>query len=125
MKLTAKMLVEIYRPGRSRKQGGYGAIISSTFPHKERSVVARFSQAWREFNASLHFLAGALNMLPYLRVPTPPTLKSDASKLLEQGYDMLYAKFAPSTAQIRRLRKHEEKIDRVLKKLEKAASKQS
>jgi hypothetical protein len=51
-----------------------------------------------------------------------PTLKTDAIKLLVNGQEMLTLGHDDSTAHIRRLRKHEEKIERLIQEVEKVAS---
>jgi hypothetical protein len=98
-------------------------------PNKQRSVEGRTLDAWRAFSESLYFLAGVLTVMPLLpKLPPmdPPwrlrdvDLEEDAKKLLAEGFGMWSEPVKASAGYIRRLRKHQEKIDRLVRKIEQA-----
>jgi hypothetical protein len=90
---------------------------------KQRETIgARTNDALRRFDESLHFLAGVLTVLPLLNVQSP-ILKSDTEKLFVDLQRMRHSiKPKRTTAFIRLLRKHEEKIDRLVSKIEKSGN---
>jgi hypothetical protein len=114
---SVEFLLQYLRPGRTRKQGPDA--FNFDRPHKDRTIEERTAAALRHFSGSLHFLAGVLTMFPLLGIQNP-MLKSDAENLLLEGQKLSFRR-ERTTAFIRQLRKHEEKIDRIVVKIEKSA----
>jgi hypothetical protein len=119
---SVRLLLSIRRPGGARTEGPLGAALrplSGLKPNEQRTIEDRTFAALRSFEQSLHYLAGVLTVIPFLKNQTP-MLKFDAEELLLEGHRMgVRPEF--SAAFIRRLRIHEERILKLVKKIENAA----
>ena len=119
---TVELLLSVCRPGGARKKkfpGGFWAIaLAGKKPNKQRTIGERTIDARRSFDQSMYFLTGVLTVIPFLK-RQKPMLKFDAEKLLVEGHK-LSVKPEASAAFIRRLRIHEEKIRRLVERIEKS-----
>jgi hypothetical protein len=117
---SISLLLSIRRPGRARKQGPIYAALGSAFgekPNRQRTIEDRTYDALRSFERALHYLAGVLTVIPFLKHQSE-RLKFEAEKLLLDGH-RLVVKPQFSAAFIRRLRIHEERIHKLVQKIEK------
>jgi hypothetical protein len=106
-------LLDMHKPGRRNSGGKYGGAmrtLSGIKPNKERPLADRMLKAYQDCRDHMHFLSGIMYVMPK-GIP----MEHEAEALLLQGLQLLRS--PESTAVIRQISKHGDKIVKLMKKV--------
>jgi hypothetical protein len=111
---SAKDIISLYRPYKTRKKAMYGLFSAMLSVGQEsnqaKSIYARASDSVDQLDHSLAFLAGFMTLLPHLDLKRSVQLQDDGERLAQDAYAFLRSFSKPSVSKVRRLRVFNEKF---------------